>query len=221
MSKSIPFNSSEGPLAKRISIGLAKIGQTLKNHAWEKGALRGLTPTQGQILSFLRQCNKEEETSLGDITASLGVTAATISDAVQSLVEKGFVTKEVSQKDKRFVVIVLTPQGRKEAEHFMEWPDFLSSAIGSLAESEQEVFYLSLLKMIRELQIREDIPVSRMCVTCQYFQPHVYTDKEKPHHCAFVDAAFGNKNLRIHCPDHQEATREQKEHNGKLFEITQ
>jgi hypothetical protein len=31
-------------------------------------------------------------------------------------------------------------------------------------------------------------------------------DAEAPHHCAFVDAAFGDAALRMDCADHQDAT---------------
>ncbi|MGH8510685.1 MAG: hypothetical protein ACREU8_04680, partial [Gammaproteobacteria bacterium] len=41
------------------------------------------------------------------------------------------------------------------------------------------------------LQERGEVPISRMCVTCQHFRPGVYDDPDTPHHCAFVNAAFG------------------------------
>jgi hypothetical protein len=42
-----------------------------------------------------------------------------------------------------------------------------------------------------------------MCVTCRYFRPHVHSDPERPHHCAFVDAPFGDRALRLDCRDHE------------------
>jgi hypothetical protein len=57
--------------------------------------------------------------------------------------------------------------------------------------------------MIRTLQERGEIPVSRMCVTCRFFRPNVHAHPEPPHHCAFVDAPFGDRELRLDCADHE------------------
>jgi hypothetical protein len=62
--------------------------------------------------------------------------------------------------------------------------------------------------MIGALQQRGEIPVSRMCPTCRFFRPHVHDDPVRPHHCAFVDAPFGDAQLRIECDDHEDAPAE-------------
>ena len=56
--------------------------------------------------------------------------------------------------------------------------------------------------MIRTLQEKGRIPVARMCVSCRFFQPFRHDNPARPHHCAFVDAAFGDEELRLDCPDH-------------------
>lgn len=42
---------------------------------------------------------------------------------------------------------------------------------------------------------------ARMCVTCTDFRPDVNDDPVRPHHCAFVDAAFGDGETRVDCAD--------------------
>ena len=64
----------------------------------------------------------------------------------------------------------------------------------------------ALVKMNRTLQIQGEIPVSRMCVTCRYFQPHVHADRAQPHHGAFVDQPFGDRQLCLECADHDAAS---------------
>jgi len=59
--------------------------------------------------------------------------------------------------------------------------------------------------MIAALQEQGRIPVARMCPTCRFFRPNVHDDPERPHHCAFVDAPFGDRSVRIDCPDHEPA----------------
>ena len=66
----------------------------------------------------------------------------------------------------------------------------------------------ALIGLIRALQVARAIPVQRMCVTCAHFRPHAHDDADSPHHCAFVDAAFGDAALRIDCGDHEDAAEE-------------
>jgi hypothetical protein len=42
-----------------------------------------------------------------------------------------------------------------------------------------------------------------MCATCVFFRPDVHDDPERPHHCAFVDAPFGDRQLRLDCDDYR------------------
>jgi hypothetical protein len=50
------------------------------------------------------------------------------------------------------------------------------------------------------------IPISRMCVTCRFFDPYVHAGTGLPHHCHLVDAPFGNRQLRLRCPEAQPRT---------------
>src|SRR3546814_7011928 len=74
-----------------------------------------------------------------------------------------------------------------------------------LDDGERAAFLKGLTKMIGALQTRGTIPVQRMCVSCAHFRPNVHSDAATPHHCAFVDAVFGDASLRLDCDDHVEA----------------
>ncbi|MBL8014416.1 MAG: winged helix-turn-helix transcriptional regulator [Candidatus Omnitrophica bacterium] len=192
-------------LYQKIIVGFSKLSQAMKNKSWERGSQRKISPTQGQILAFLAGRKKDAITSLSDIVDHLGVTAATVSDAVRILTEKGLIKKTVGLDDKRLINHTLTLKGLKLAQEVSEWPDFMNQALDVLPADDHERLFLILIKMIRQLQVRGEIPVSRMCATCQYFRLNMYSDNQRPHHCAFVNEPFGNRNLRLDCPDHQEA----------------
>ncbi len=191
---------TEDRTSKTIVNGLAKIGLVLKHHAWRRAGRRGLTPTQNQILAAL-QAHPGAAMSLSAVAEALAVTAATASDAVAALLAKGLVRKTRDSEDGRAVLIALTAKGRREAARASEWPDFLVGAVDSLSPAEQEGFLLALIKMVRSLQEQGRIPVARMCVNCSYFIPNRYSDPRRPHHCAFVNAPFGARELRLDCPD--------------------
>jgi DNA-binding MarR family transcriptional regulator len=195
------------PLAQRVTTGLAKVGMALKQQAWAEAGGRGLTPTQGQALALLRA--SPPGARLGELAAQLGVTAPTASDSVAALARKGLVTKDPLAGDGRAVVVRLTPAGIREAAAAAAWPDFLLEAVDELSATEQAAFLRALVTMIRTLQERGRIPVARMCVSCRFFRPFRHDDPARPHHCAFVDAPFGDGELRLDCPDHVVAPPEQ------------
>jgi DNA-binding MarR family transcriptional regulator len=195
------------PLDKRVTIGLAKIGIALKQQAWAEAGGRGLTPTQGQVLALLRA--NPDGLRLGALAEQLGVTAATTSDSVTALQRKGLVTKEPMAGDGRGVIVLLTPTGTREAAAAAAWPDFLLEAVGELSSIEQATFLRALVSMIRTLQEKGRIPVARMCVSCRFFRPYQHDNPARPHHCAFVDAPFGDGELRLDCPDFRTAPDEQ------------
>lgn len=103
------------------------------------------------------------------------------------------------------------------------WPDFLMAAVDGLSLAEQDMFLRALVKMIRGLQQRGQIPVSRMCTTCRYFQPGVHADPRAPHHCDFVNAPFGDRHLRFDCPEHAptEAGTQERLWSGFLSALPQ
>ncbi len=204
------FDEISTPLADRVTTALAKIGLALKSQAWQGASPRGLTPTQGQVLSLL-EGRTGEGVRLADIAAGLGVTPPTASDAVRVLVEKGLVARARAKDDARAISLKLTAEGRREARRVATWPDFLLTAIETLSNEEQETFLVAVIKMIRTLQERGQIPISKMCVTCRYFRPNEHKDEKNPHHCAFVDAPFGPRHLRLECSEHELASAEDRE----------
>ncbi|MBZ0252183.1 MAG: MarR family winged helix-turn-helix transcriptional regulator, partial [Candidatus Methylomirabilis sp.] len=164
----------------------------------------------GQILAIL---SAKGDSRLGAVAADLGVKPATASVAVEALAEKGLVSKQWSKADSRALVIRLSAAGRREAKRVATWPDFLLDAVEALSEVEQEVFLKALIKMIRGLQERGEISTVRMCLGCRFFRPGVHADPERPHHCAFVDAPFGDGQLRLDCPDFEAAAPEEAQEN--------
>jgi DNA-binding MarR family transcriptional regulator len=191
---------SQDSLQQRVVIGLNKIGLALKSHSWQDAGQQGLTPTQGQILTLLRSKGLAGM-RLSELANQLGVTAATTSDAVTTLVEKALVQKTKAADDRRAITISLTFKGEQVAEKVADWSDFMLDAVSELSETEQEVFLRCLIKMIRKLQEKRQVSVARMCINCKFFRPNVYLNSDRPHHCNFVDAPFGDRELQVDCRD--------------------
>lgn len=187
---------------ERIAHGLGKVGLALKHQAWQAAGERGLSPTQAQILTTLAGAGGLRPSELA---ARLAIGLATVSESVRALVDKGLARKVADPADARATRVELTATGAAEARQAAAWPDFLVRAAEAMSPAEQGVFLTGLIKMIRTLQERGEVPPSRMCVTCRYFAPHVHRDVERPHHCNFIDAPLAARDLRLDCADHDPA----------------
>jgi DNA-binding MarR family transcriptional regulator len=210
--------NDEALVARQLAAGLGQLALVLRNSAWREAAPRGLTPTQMQILAVLT--THTDAVRLSTVAEGLAVSLPTASDAVASLVAKGLVKKVRAADDARAVALTLTSAGRHAAAEQTRTPPFVQAAVESLSLSEQGELMRAVSKMIRTLQERGDIAPARSCVSCQFFRPWAHPgNAAQPHHCGFVDAAFGDRALRIDCEDYQHAPAAQRERAWQTFAV--
>jgi DNA-binding MarR family transcriptional regulator len=198
----------------RVTHSLLRLSTAMRSQAWEWAERAGLTPTQGEILVLLRQ--RKTPMRLGEIARETALTAATTSDAVSTLETKGLVEKRRALDDGRALAVRLSPRGRTAAKHALQWPDFLSQAVGTLQDDEQTAFYRTLLKMIRQLQVQGNIPRHRMCVTCTHFEPSKNA-KKTPHQCKLLRLSLADTDLRLDCSVQEEADAVTQKKTWKVF----
>lgn len=192
-----------GTASQRIANGIARLGVAMRHQSWQLAGTRGLTPTQGQVLSVL--AGASEPLRLGAVVEALALTAATVSECVNVLAEKDLIKKVRDPQDGRAVRLSLTPQGRREAARACQWCDFLSAAMASLRPEELAVMLRCLTVTMHELQGREQLPPQRMCLNCRHFQPNVGNGNGSSHRCDHFDMSFGDAGLQIDCQKHEPA----------------
>lgn len=185
----------------RIREGLARMAMIARLDEWNRAKASGVNPTQLAILTLLE--GRGSGMGVKDVAAHLGVSQPTATDSILALEKKGLVVKRADAADKRAVSVALTEDGLAALAH--EGGDLGEQAVGSLEDGEQEELLLALVKMIRHLQEQNAIPVQRMCVTCRFFGPFAHPDEDRPHHCHLVNAAFGQRDLRVDCREHEQA----------------
>ncbi|MGF6302071.1 DNA-binding MarR family transcriptional regulator [Paraburkholderia sp. WC7.3d] len=198
----------------RVTHSLLRLSTAMRSQAWEWAEGAGLTPTQGEILVLLMQ--RKGPMRLGEIARETALTAATTSDAVSTLETKGLVEKRRALDDGRALAVRLTARGRTAAKRAVQWPDFLSKAVGTLRDDEQAVFYRTLLKTIYQLEAQNTIPSHRMCLNCTHFQPSK-NPKKTPHHCALLDLNMADTDLRLDCSVHETADVATQKKTWKIF----
>jgi len=200
----------------RVTHGLLRLSTAMRSEAWNWAEQVGLTPTQGEILVLLLQ--RKAALRLGEIARETALTAATTSDAVSTLESKGLVEKRRALDDGRALAVRLTTRGRAAAKRAVQWPEFLTSAVSKLDTAEQGSLYLSLIKVIRELELSDTIPTHRMCVTCAHFVPgHGTARKPGVHRCMLLNQEFDDSGVRLDCATHEGADAITQRKTWKLF----
>jgi DNA-binding MarR family transcriptional regulator len=191
-------------LPDRLVTGLSKIGLAMKSRTWRRKGRQGIGPLQIQVLTFLRT-RPTHSATVSTIARELSVKLPTASEVIRTLEQKRLVRRRRREIDNRVVTVHLTSLGAKAGHVENRWPEILASATENLSVQEQVALLTALVKLIRALQLQGEIPVARMCVSCEHFRPHVYAESDQPHHCEFYNAAFGDQAFRLDCPEYVEA----------------
>lgn len=201
MAEAPPFDLGADPPGPRIVIALSKIGMALKAGGSPGGDGWQRTPVAAQALALLQRSGGMGREALSD---ALGLTPAASDELIAGLRRMGLASGG-SLHDPGDRSVQVTGRGHELAEATLAWPDLMLDAVEMLDADEQAAFLVGLLRILRQLQEQGRIPVARMCVTCRFFRPNLHDDPVLPHHCALVDAAFGDASLRVDCPEQDAA----------------
>lgn len=188
------------PPQEQLMVGITRLGQALRITSYRNAGPYRLSPLQADILVFL--AGDPRPRRLTELATALASTPPTVSDAVKTLTAKELVERGRDALDARAVSLTLTSDGAAEAERLSQLPPEFARAMSDLAPEDLAAMLRGMSSMIRSLQDRRAIPVTRMCVTCAHFRPQAHPGSDKPHHCAFVDNPFNDEELRLDCPDH-------------------
>ncbi|MBU6432448.1 MAG: MarR family transcriptional regulator [Nitrospirae bacterium] len=192
-------------LTTQLVAGLEKIGLAMKSRTWRREGRAGLGPLQRQVLTLLRskpgQCAQ-----VSTVANELSVRLPTASEVIATLERKQLLRRRRDMSDGRVVMAQLTAKGNRSCAPSSRMPDRLATAAEALSAPEQVVLLTSLVKVIRSLQEQGEISVARMCVSCRYFRPNQHDNADRPHHCDYINAPFGDRSLRLDCHEYEPAS---------------
>lgn len=195
--------SHSDPLIVRLCEGFDRIALVLRADLWAAAGEAGLNPTQAQVLGLLS--SRPQGLRPKEIAAHLGVSAPSIADTLAALVRKALVRRDPDPSDARAVIVRASDDGRRLGETIAQAASQVGRALANLSPAAQADLLLTQVALIRQLQLAGAIPLQRMCVSCRHFRPNAHARGPKPHHCAFVNAAIGDRDLRLDCGEHEAA----------------
>jgi len=195
-------------LTTQLVAGLEKIGLAMKSRTWRREGRAGLGPLQRQVLTLLRS-KPGQRAQVSTVANELAVRLPTASEVIATLERKQLVRRRRDMSDGRIVMAQLTAKGNRSCGPSSNMPERLATAAEALSAPEQVVLLRSLVKVIRSLQEQGEISVARMCVSCRYFRPNQHDNVDRPHHCDYVNASFGDRSLRLDCHEYEPASTPQ------------
>jgi DNA-binding MarR family transcriptional regulator len=206
--KKAPTLQNPAGLTTQLVAGLEKIGLAMKSRTWRREGRAGLGPLQRQVLTLLRS-KPGQRAKVSTVANELAVRLPTASEVIATLERKQLIRRRRDTGDGRVVMAYLTAKGNRSCGPTSTMPDRLATATEGISAAEQVVLLTSLVKVIRSLQEQGEISVARMCVSCQYFRPNQHDNVDRPHHCDYVNAPFGDRSLRLDCHEYEPASTAQ------------
>lgn len=200
----------------RLREGFERIALVLRSDLWMASGKAGLNPSQAQALALLAE--RAGGLRAKEIAAHLAVSPPTIADTLAALERKGLVARAPDPADARAMRVMLTDEGQKVGRALAQSKSQVTTALAMLSPDQQADLLLSQIRIIRSLQLAGAIPEQRICVSCRHFRPNAYPGAAQPHHCAFVNAAIGDRDLRLDCGEHEAADPSIQSANWMAFD---
>ncbi|GAB4246524.1 MAG: hypothetical protein Kow0027_07680 [Saprospiraceae bacterium] len=192
---------NQDPDSKIVS-ALERIGSAFRALLWKDSLPLAISPIQAQILIFVLT-HKDVYCTVSYLASEFNMTKPTLSEAVRSLESKGLVQKVPLPKDRRILTIHLTEEGEKTAALASQYTATTLNVVKNLGPGcDKENLLLTLIELINQFQQLGIISVQRMCFNCSHYRKD---HDGHPHYCQLLGQALANTELRIDCPEFEEA----------------
>lgn len=189
-------------LASRLAAGLVRVAVTTQTDTIPVGEPPTVERTVAQQQMLLILARRAETYRLTELAALLAMTLQAVVSTSSALAREGLVQMRPSPSYAPDEVrIILTTKGRAAVPELANWADALLGEVEHLDEKAQQRVLELVTEQITALQQQGRIPVTRICLTCRFFDGYAHPGTSQPHHCWFVDAPFGYRELRLRCPE--------------------
>lgn len=187
-------------LGRQLATGLARMAVAVQPAGETPATEIPRTLAQQQVLLLLAR--RRPEFALRKLAGELGMSLPDAVAAISELRREGLVEMlPAPSYSPGEVLVAVTERGLAQAPQIRHWAADLLAAMDDLDHAEQLRLLGVVIRHIQILQRRNQIPVTRMCVTCRFFDGYAHPGSAAPHHCRLVDAPFGHRELRLRCPE--------------------
>lgn len=145
-----------GPMAVTALLRLsALLSRQLAKHL----EAEGIHPTGLEVLSTLAKNDPVEGMPLNRLAAMMGVTPASITNRIESLIQRKWITREASPVDRRVFFVRLTAEGAKfEQTASAKYLEAESKLLKGLKKSDKKDLLKLLTKLLEDIESGADKP---------------------------------------------------------------
>ena len=183
----------------KIIASLERLSEGFRILLWEKAKVLGISPIQIQILVFV-QFHGDEKCKVSYLAQEFCLTKSTISEAVKSLEQKGFIERQTEIMDTRSHTIHLTETGKSAVSQTAHFANPMLGSLAKIPYTEKGILLEQLLGVIGQLQQSGIISMQRMCFSCRFYQK-----TGEGHFCQFLNKSLTNSELRVDCREFEAA----------------
>jgi len=140
-------------LNKQSDIDIKKFIDTFENLSRierHNQTIMGVKKSEARVLLCIEFLHDEKKckVNISEISKSLSITPPSATEFVKNLINKGYLEKHVSPKDKRFIEITLTDDGKKIVQDLKKYFNSLFSGIIEKLGTEQSKLLIELLDIV-------------------------------------------------------------------------
>jgi len=140
-------------LNKQSDIDIKKFIDTFENLSRierHNQTIMGVKKSEARVLLCVEFLHNEKKckVNISEISKSLSITPPSATEFVKNLINKGYLEKHVSPKDKRFIEITLTDDGKKIVQDLKKYFNSLFSGIIEKLGTEQSKLLIELLDIV-------------------------------------------------------------------------
>jgi DNA-binding MarR family transcriptional regulator len=134
-------------------VEISRLANTLQS-VMDMG-MEDITSRQWLPLMILGRC--EEPPNLNQLAEKCGITRQSTKQLIDKLVEKGYVTLEKDDTDKRNMLIVITKKGRNWGANNLERNmSFVSELYSDISERDIKIFAKVQQKLLNKLEVMKE-----------------------------------------------------------------
>ncbi|MCX7089726.1 MAG: MarR family winged helix-turn-helix transcriptional regulator [Methylococcales bacterium] len=175
---------------------LERINALLSSEARKRYAALGIQPVHVQVLEYLSLCNHYSDTPAA-LTEYLGLTKGTVSQSLQILERKGYISKTQDMHDGRVVHLQLLDAGL-DILHKVQPLDIFTEAEETLLHREFRSVRHALGATLQVLQQANNSKSFGLCNTCKHF-----TEIDGHTHCGLTDEPLHREVIQKICREHE------------------
>lgn len=183
---------------RQAALGLERLAGLMRAQQWREPDAYALHPAQRALLELLGA--QAGGWRVGALAQRLGVSAASVSDTISALEARELVRRERDPGDGRAVRIRATRRGAAWLRRSRARGGTGERLLAALPPDDLDGFARAVQLLIQQAQAQGLATGLRTCSGCEFFRPFGGAG-EQPHFCELIGARFGDRELRVDCPE--------------------